>query len=120
MVENGRASKFVEDAQRKQSFIYTEMGSKKYTELLQDVVITFMENNVETELIFQQINSTIHVSKEAKEWFQGKEINLLDWPACSPDCNLIENLWSILASRVYPNSMQFKTVSELKERMKTC
>lgn len=67
MVENGRASKFVEDAQRKQSFINTEMGSKKYTELLQDVVITFMENNVETELIFQQINSTIHVSKEAKE-----------------------------------------------------
>jgi len=37
------------------------------------------------------------------------------WPAKSPDLNPIENLWGILAYKVYEHGRQFETVHELKE-----
>ena len=39
---------------------------------------------------------------------------MLGWPAKSPDLNIIENVWSILARDVYENSRQFDTVTQLK------
>ena len=48
------------------------------------------------------------------KWFKSKNIDLIEWPALSPDLNPIENLWGILARRVYANGKQFKTKEELK------
>lgn len=39
----------------------------------------------------------------------------MDWPACSPDQNPIENIWGILVSRVYTENRQYQTVFDLKE-----
>ncbi|KAG3084978.1 hypothetical protein PI124_g10458 [Phytophthora idaei] len=36
------------------------------------------------------------------------------WPARSPDCNPIENVWSVMAARVYANGRQYRTVGELE------
>lgn len=66
------------------------------------------------DLIFQPDNASIHVSAKSKEWFRKKEIPLLTWPVRSPDLNPIENLWGILARRVYRNGRQFGTVTEQK------
>lgn len=101
-------------------FISTRMSSKMYNELLDDVLVSFLDREHEKQYIFQQNNAAIHVSKESKEWFHQKSITLLDWPACSPDCNPIENLWDILASKVYANGRQFGSVSELKQCIKVC
>ena len=88
-------------------FISTHMNSNTYMDLLGNVLISYIEHKSHNDFIFQQDNDSIHVCKHSKEWFSRMDIPLLEWPACSPDCNPIENLWAILARNVYSSGRQF-------------
>lgn len=94
-------------------FITERMNSEKYIEMLECCIDEFEELAGEN-FIFQQDNAAIHVSKKSKQWFASKDIELLNWPALSPDMNPIENLWGIMARDVYRNGRQFTNVRELK------
>uniref|UniRef100_A0A034VT57 Transposable element Tc1 transposase n=1 Tax=Bactrocera dorsalis TaxID=27457 RepID=A0A034VT57_BACDO len=50
--------------------------------------------------VFQQDNDPKHTSKLVKDWFRTKRIQVLDWPAQSPDFNPIENLFAIVKRRL--------------------
>ncbi|KAA6386934.1 MAG: putative Transposable element Tc3 transposase [Streblomastix strix] len=50
---------------------------------------------------YQQDNATPHVRKDILSGFQDLNLNVMSWPACSPDLSMIENVWSLLATRVY-------------------
>jgi transposase len=45
------------------------------------------------------------------EWLQQHQIQVLLWPACSPDGNPIENLWGIMKQEIN------KTVTNGKEHL---
>lgn len=96
-----------------------KMDGELYVEILEDHVFQTLEfYDLDSDnFIFQQDNDPKHTSKKAKEWFNDNEIELLDWPAQSPDLNPIEHLWHILKMRLAEYENPPKGIQELWERV---
>lgn len=67
----------------------------------------------------QQDNASPHASNPTMDWFKLNRVRVLNWPARSPDINPIENLWGILARKVYAHGTQFLNVKDLKNAILT-
>lgn len=65
--------------------------------------------------IFQQDNAPCHRANLSRVYFEQESINLLNWPANSPDLNIIENMWSQMVREVYKGGRQFSSLPMLKE-----
>jgi transposase len=70
-----------------------------------------------TGFIFQQDNDSKHCSQIAREWCEDHNIELLDWPAQSPDLNPIEHLWSHLKRQLNEDKFKPTSMHELKRRI---
>jgi hypothetical protein len=90
--------------------------SSDYIQTLKTNLIPFGRKICRKNWIFQQDNAPIHASKETKTWLDLKKINLLEWPAYSPYLNPIENVWGIMARRVYSNGKQYETYSRSSKK----
>ncbi len=66
----------------------------------------------DADFIFQQDLAPAHTAKSTKSWLNDHGVGVLDWPANSPDLNLIENLWGIVKRKM--RNKRPKNADELK------
>ena len=96
------------------------MDGQQYCEILEDGVVESFEKleMAEGERIFQQDNDPKHMSNKATKWFEDNDIQVLVWPAQSPDINPIEHLWVSLKHALQQYSRPPKGVHELWDRVR--
>lgn len=97
------------------AFISHRMKSLHYQRVLRNCLMPFYRLHPRNGFVFMQDNAPIHVSRSTRAWLGARNVPLLEWPACSPDLNPIENLWGIIVRRIYANNRQYPTVEALKD-----
>ena len=77
------------------------MNTDKYIEIInKNLEQAVLKMALEEEFILQQDNDLKYTAKKTNKFFEDSNIKLLEWQAQSPYLNPIENLWSVLDSKV--------------------
>ena len=96
-----------------------KLDSKRYCEFIDSALSDWLDDlplEQRRKIIFMQGNAPSHAAKKTKEFLHSlgfKNNTLMDWPACSPDLNPIENLWAIIKRSVYSNGKQYSSKNDL-------
>lgn len=90
-----------------------KQNTKKYIDIVEHKAVPIIKLNMQGQFIYQQDNCPIHVSKEAQNFFRKENIDCLKWPPYSPDLNIVENIWSYLATIVYQDG-HIKNLKDLQ------
>ncbi|KAL4467943.1 hypothetical protein ABPG72_022857 [Tetrahymena utriculariae] len=98
-------------------FIEGTMNQDKYLEVLENFFIDKNHLNYAQNSYFQQDNSTSHKTQKILNFFTQNQINLLQWPANSPDISPIEYVWFTLKNLLNKEIDRIQSFEELKQRV---
>jgi len=62
-----------------------------YIEILEEGLLDVLQEVQDTlgDPLFQQDNARIHTAADTMAWFEENNVEVMEWPACSPDLNPI-------------------------------
>lgn len=90
------------------------INAEKYIEIIDSnlwpVVAMHFPNN---QYIFQDDNAPVHRARVVKDFVTREGITTLEWPAQSPDLNIIENCWKKMKHEINRNVHNLRTNDDL-------
>lgn len=90
------------------------MNAEMYTDILKrNLKSSARKLRLGPNFVFQQDNDPKHTARLTKVFFEKEDVNVLEWPAQSPDLNPIEHLWAILDREIGDRALKKK--DELRE-----
>lgn len=79
-------------------FIEGNLTANRYLEIvLVPHVVPFVRRH---NVLFQQDNARCHVTRGNQDFLEANNVEVLQWPAYSPDFPAIEHLWDTLDRKV--------------------
>jgi len=89
-----------------------KMNSDGYIKMLSESAVPVIKLNYWQNWYLQEDNSPVHKSKKVKDFLEKSRISTLEWPAKSPDLNIVEDCWKTISDLVY-DGKQFKSKADL-------
>ena len=94
--------------------IQGNLNAQRYINLLTNTMLPFMQNNGPGT--FQHDNARPHTARITTQFLNQHNVNVLPWPAVSPDLNPIEHIWDELGRRARSNH-QIDTINDLRNAL---
>lgn len=91
-----------------------KMDSRLYQQCLRENLLPNAVRIGGQNWIFQQDGASCHRSQSTKRWLTNHNVELLPWAPYSPDMNIVENLWGIMARMVYRDGKVYSSLQELE------
>lgn len=98
------------------TFIQGTLNARRYIDnILEPVLLPLLQGR--PEAIFQQDNARPHVAVMTQRVFEENDVNLLPWPARSPDLSPIEHVWDMMDRRLRHLAHPPNTIAELRQQL---